>query len=132
MIAVRYGPLSDQVVRLVASTDRLTAERISIIAEAYANAGRPVATFSEVAAKRAGRWQEVHTARKEMALSVVAMGLTTGGDWEDVKLAMHAAGNVGVGLSTEDLIGSMGYTSREYARLVDPWFSGLPLHEGEQ
>jgi hypothetical protein len=131
VIAVRYGPLSDQVVRLVASTDRLTPERISLIAEAYLRAGRPIATFSEVAAKRAGRWQEVHAARKEMALSVVAFGLTTGAEWEAIKLASDAAGNAGIGLATEDLIWTMGYTGREYEQLVKPWFAGYPLNEGE-
>jgi hypothetical protein len=127
----RYGPLSEQVVRLVASTDRLTPERIGIIAKAYADAGRPVATFSEIAAKSAGRWEGVHQARKDMALSVVAFALTGSAEWEDAKLAADAAGNAGIALATEDLIWTMGYTGQEYERLITPWFAGYPIHEGE-
>jgi hypothetical protein len=123
-MGARYGPLTDQVIDLILATDHMTAEQMHAVAEAYNRWGRPVASFSEVAAKKAGRWAEVHLARKDMALTVVALGLTMSAEWDDVRLATHAAGNAGLALATEDLIGTMGYTSREYGRLVGPWFDG--------
>ena len=127
----KYGPLSSQVARLVATTDKLTNERFSTIAEAFQEAGWPVAKQSMLAAEKADRWIPVHTARKDMAMSVIAFGLATGADEVRLNLVMRAAGNAGVALATEDLIGTLGYTSREYHDLVRPWLAGFPMDEGE-
>jgi hypothetical protein len=129
---MKYGPLTEQVEGLIRMTDMLTGDRIDAIVDAFHDKGRPVARFSEFAARRADRWAQTHAARQDMALGVVAFGLTIDADGTKLTLAMRAAGNAGLGMATEDLIGTMGYTSREYASLVDPWFAGFPDVEGEQ
>lgn len=128
---MKYGPLSEQVERLVASVDDLDADKIWLIARAYEARKRPTPNWSLKAANRAGRAGETHEAQKDMFVSVHARGIASEFDERDIGLVAHAAGNAGVALATEDLIGTMGYYTREYAALVEPWFAGFPPTERE-
>lgn len=127
----RYGPLSAQVARLVAMTDRLDDRRIAVIAQAFREEGYPLARFSEIAARASGRQMQAHEARKDMAVGVMAHALANDSDPVDTQLAARAAGNAGLALATEDLIGTYAYTTHEYAKLVRPWFVAFDIIEGE-
>lgn len=128
----KYGPLSAQVGRLVAMADLLDEDRIMVIAQAFREEGYPLARFSEIAARASGRRMQVHEARKDMAVSVMSYALANDSDPVNTQLAARAAGNAGIALATEDLIGTYAYTSHEYAKLIKPWFAAFPMEEGEQ
>lgn len=126
-----YGPLTDQVERLVVMAERLDSEIVAEIAAAYKEHRFPHARFVLIAAKKADRWEEVFQAGRAMSLTVTSLALLNGWDQIDVRYVAWAAMNAGVALATEDLIGTMGYSLVEYANLVDPWFAGFPIDERE-
>jgi hypothetical protein len=120
---------------LVAMADRLDHERIHLIAEAFRGAGRPTPHGARIAASMAGRGSEAFEARKEVAVAAMVFGVVHLCNEDDLRLASQAAGNAGIALATEDLIGHYGYTMREYTALITPWFAGfadLPLDGWEQ
>jgi len=121
------------VLRLLETVDLLDESRIAAIAVAYREQGRPHQTFAWAAASAAGREKEVGEAANDMTKQVQIYGIAYTGDPEDVRLVAWAGNNAGLGVATEDLIGSTAYSWVEYARLVDPWFAGftdLPIHHG--
>lgn len=117
--------MTEGVERLVAMAHMLDAERVSKIAEAYRRRGRPHAMFAFVAAKKAGRSTEVSTAMREMSMMVNLAGIVRGYDPDDIEAVAWAARNAGVAVATEDLIGLLAYSTKEYGDLIDPWFAGF-------
>lgn len=121
--------------RLVAMADGLNSERIATIASTFRTAGRPTPHGARIAATMAGRGTEAFEARKEVAVAAMLYGVMYECDADDLRLVTQAAGNAGIALATEDLIGRFGYTMREYTTLVTPWFAGfadMPLESWEQ
>lgn len=126
--------MSEEVLALVAMTDMLDEERIVKIADAYRAASLPHARFALAAAKRAGRHEQACEAMKDAVAGVSLFGMLSDCDPRDVDLAAWAARNAGYALATEDLIGTMAYSTSEYSALVDPWFAGFadqPMRERE-
>ena len=124
--------MEEQVERLVAMTHQLTPERVKAIAEAYRRAGFPHGTHSVTVARLEGRMSQVTEAMRGMSFGVQMWGMLNAADPHDIADAVQAAKNAGVALATEDLIGRLAYSTREYGRLVDPWFAGfadLPITE---
>lgn len=121
----RYGPMSLEVELLVAMTESLDEEKIAKIADAYREAQCPHMMFSIVAAKDAGRHEEACVASKDMALSVTLLGLVGDYNPRDMDMVLWAAKNAGYAMATEDLIGTLAYSTTEYGRLIDPWFAGF-------
>ena len=127
--------MSAEVARLLATVDLLNEDRIAEIATAYRMHGMPHQRYAWPAASVAGREKEVGEAAYDMTKHVQMYGITYMGDPEDVRLVAWAGNNAGLGIATEDLIGTMQYGIEEYARLVDPWFAGFtdqPLVYGEE
>jgi hypothetical protein len=125
----------DAVVRLVEMTGRLDAHRIREIAAAYRLHGLPHKQFALAAAKLAQRETEAYRAARDVSTGVHLMGMVNEHDPLDTRLAAQAGSNAGFAVATEDLIGTAGYSYREYAALVDPWFAGFtdqPLHREEE
>lgn len=120
-----YGPLTEQVEGLMRMALRLDEDRTRTVAVAWNDAGRPRPKGALVASRRAGREKETFEAGKAMASVVSIVGMAGEYDRDDVTRAATAARNAGIALATEDLIGMLGYTTREYAGLVEPWFSGF-------
>ena len=117
--------MSIEVELLVAMTDSLTDERVAKIADAYRAAGWPHAMFAVIAAKDAGRHEEACLAMRDMVTSVTMYGLANDYSPRDMDMVMWAARNAGYAMATEDLIGTLAYSSREYGQLIDPWFAGF-------
>ena len=117
--------MSIEVELLVAMTEKLDDEKVAKIADAYRQAGWPKARFSVVAAKNAGRHEEACTAMKDMVMSVTLLGLVNNYSPKDMDMVLWAAKNAGYAMATEDLIGTLAYSTSEYGRLMDPWFAGF-------
>lgn len=127
--------MDSEVTRLLAMVDLLDDDRIAKIAAAYEERGLPHHTRAWIAASLAGREKAVGQATYEMTTQVQIYGITYQGDPNDIRLVAWAANNAGLGIATEDLIGSLSYSLDEYSRLVDPWFAGfadLPMMEREE
>jgi hypothetical protein len=120
-----YGPMSVEIELLIAMADNMTAERAAKIADAYRKAGFPHAMFAHVAAKVAGRQVSASTAARDMRTSVTMYAILHDFHPRDVDAAVWAATNAAYAMATEDLIGTSGYSSTEYGRLIDPWFAGF-------
>lgn len=126
--------MTEDVERLLALVAMLDAERFSLIADAWDAYGRPHAIHAMTAAKRAGRMVEVCEAMKEMSMSVSLVAILN--DWSraDTEKVVWAARNAGVAAATEDLLGTVAYSTREYNTLMNPWIAGfrdVPLREKE-
>jgi hypothetical protein len=131
----RYGPMSAEIGRLLATVDLLDEDRVKAIALAYREQGMPHQKWAWSAAQAAGREREVGEAAWDMTKHIQMYGITYMGSPEDVRLVAWAGNNAGLGIATEDLIGTARYSIEEYARLVDPWFAGFkdqPIVYGEE
>lgn len=117
--------MSIDVELLVQMTESLDDEKVAKIADAYRSAGWPKAHFSVIAAKKAGRHEEACTAMKDMVMSVTFRGLVGNYSPRDMDMVIWAAKNAGYAMATEDLIGTLAYSTSEYGRLIDPWFAGF-------
>jgi hypothetical protein len=120
-----YGPMSLEVELLIAMADNLSAAQASRIADAYRQAGCPHAMFAHVAAKGAGRQVSASIAARDMRTSVTMYAILHDFHPRDVEPTVWAATNAAYAMATEDLIGTLGYSSTEYGRLMDPWFAGF-------
>lgn len=120
-----YGPLAEHVKALVAMTDMLTEDRVVRIADAYRAAGLPHIQFARVAAKRMDRHTEATAAMRDVSVGVNIFAMLNDSDRRDLTFVTWAAKNVGYAAATEDLIGVLGYSIHEYARLTDPWYAGF-------
>lgn len=112
----------------------LTAERFRLIADAWDAYGRPHAIHAMTAAKKAGRMIEVCEAMKEISTSVSLVSILNDWDRADTEKVVWAARNASVALATEDLLGTVAYSTREYNHLMNPWIEGfkdVPLREKE-
>jgi hypothetical protein len=121
----RYGPMSIDVELLIAMTEHLDDEKVAKIADAYREAGWPHARYSVIAAKQAGRHEEACVAMSDMVTSITLIGLANDYNPRDMDMVLWAARNAGYAMATEDLIGTLAYSSSEYGRLIDPWFAGF-------
>lgn len=123
--------MEEGIERLLDMVDELTPERVFTIETAYMAAGFPHPKYAITAARQAGRLEEVTAVLRRMAFNVQMYGLLNDVDTSGI---VEAAKNAGVALATEDLIGKVAYSTREYGLLVDPWFKGfadLPIGERE-
>jgi hypothetical protein len=107
-------------------TNMLDADRIREIAAAYRLAGLPHKRGALSAANLAARLTEASRAAFDVSSGVQLFGMVNEIDPLDVKYAAQAGSNAGFAVATEDLIGLAGYTYREFASLVSPWYAGFP------
>jgi hypothetical protein len=115
----------ESVAHLVAMTNRLDEHRIKAIAESYRLHGLPHKRMALAAARLTHRDAEAHRAARDVSTGVHLMSMANGHDPLDARLAAQAGSNAGFAVATEDLIGVAGYSWKEYALLVDPWFAGF-------
>jgi hypothetical protein len=123
--------MTDEVERLITMIDLLDRERIHLIAEAWRERGYPHANWATIAAKRAGaeRHNQACDAMRAMSTGVGLFTILVDVDQVEADAATWAARNAGMAMATEDLMGSLGYSSHEYARLIEPWFAGFADQE---
>jgi hypothetical protein len=85
----------------------------------------PHIQFSRVAAIRMDRHIQATAAMRDVSVGMNIFAMLNDGSRRDLDLATWAAKNVGYAAATEDLIGVLGYSIHEYARLTGPWYAGF-------
>lgn len=131
-----YGPQWQEVEKVLGLASLLNDDRMDVIARAYIDDyGRPHGRFAYAAARMVGRSEYVDRAVRAAAMEVHLRGMLTGMDPRTVEAVAWAAMNAVTAMATEDLIGIGGFTTVEYAKLVEPWFAGfddMPILEREE
>jgi len=110
---------------LIDMAHHLDEMKIADIAQSYREHGFPHRRFAVAAARRMNREAEAYRAAHDVSIVVHLAGMANGHDELNVRYAAQAGSNAGFAAATEDLIGVAGYSNREYADLIGPWYIGF-------
>jgi hypothetical protein len=115
--------------RMDSMIDALDEQRLERIEVAYMAAGFPHPKYAITASRVAGRLVDVTSLMAQVTMSVTMHCLANGLDMAKADTVAKAAKYAALALATEDLLGTVAYSTKEYGTLIDPWFKGFGIED---
>lgn len=119
-----YGPQYEVVQRMIDQCDTLTDDQLEAMAAAFEERRRMTDSAAWVAAEAAGKDRVTQAGRAAWDIEV---SMKTNGFDRDpavIRSCAWAANDAGLAMSTRDLIGTAGYFSWDFDKLMYPWRAG--------
>lgn len=117
----KYGPQWEIIERMITRCDTMTDEELELMRSAYVTRGRVMEAHAWRAAEAesAVRVKQAGGSGWDLEVSLKSNGFDR--DPELIRLCGWAAQDAALAISTKDLVGTAGYFSWDYDRLLYPW-----------